>query len=170
MTFYGHKENNSNKRTLLDDMPFEHRIEENFYYSSDLNWGYTGEGPRSLAYAILYFVFDKEIAVMFRQQLVKDVISKLPDEWYMESSEVIAWYEELHIVKRTCIHLGIKQKELADDIGVSETTMTNWAKNKVDIPKWALLLFELLIEKEKRKLLNEKLDEIIEIANSLKLN
>ena len=65
--------------------------------------------------------------------------------------------ENENIVKKTCKELGITQKELAERVGVSETTLTNWARGATPIPEWAEKMFSLLI-KEK------DLDTIIEIV------
>jgi len=49
-----------------------------------------------------------------------------------------------NLVKKTCKELGINQKQLAEKIGVSERAMTNWANNKVKIPKIFFKTVELL--------------------------
>jgi DNA-binding XRE family transcriptional regulator len=40
---------------------------------------------------------------------------------------------EENLVKKTCRELGITQKELAEKIGVSERTISTWAKGKFDL-------------------------------------
>ena len=65
--------------------------------------------------------------------------------------------ENENIVKKTCKELGITQKELAERVGVSETTLTNLARGATPIPEWAEKMFSLLI-KEK------DLDTMIEIV------
>ena len=55
----------------------------------------------------------------------------------------------MNIVKETAKELGMTQKELAQYIGVHEDTMSKWSRGVVDVPKWAIKLFELLkIEKK----------------------
>jgi len=54
-----------------------------------------------------------------------------------------------NIVKLTCKELGIMQKELAERIGVSETTITNWAREATPIPEWGSKIFELLKKEQK---------------------
>ena len=49
-----------------------------------------------------------------------------------------------NIVKHTCKELGITQKELAERLGVPQSTVSGWAKN--DIPKMTKLALELLIK------------------------
>jgi DNA-binding XRE family transcriptional regulator len=36
--------------------------------------------------------------------------------------------QEVNLVKKTCKELGITQKELAEKIGVTSHTITNWSK------------------------------------------
>lgn len=74
-----------------------------------------------------------------------------------------------NIIKQTCKELGITQKALAEEMGVSQTTMTNWSKPEADVPQWAIKMLELMKNEIKYKSLNEKLDEIITIAEELKL-
>jgi transcriptional regulator with XRE-family HTH domain len=51
---------------------------------------------------------------------------------------------EENLVKKTCKELGITQKELAERIGVTEKTVSSWARNKVELPKNFPRLIELL--------------------------
>ncbi len=54
-----------------------------------------------------------------------------------------------NIVKETAKKLGMTQKELAEYIGVHEDTMSKWSRGKIDVPKWAIKMFQLLkIEKK----------------------
>ena len=66
---------------------------------------------------------------------------------------------EDNIIKATCKELGITQKELAERIGVSETSVTNWAREATPIPEWAFKMLPLLA-KEK------KLDKIVSLVKS----
>lgn len=52
--------------------------------------------------------------------------------------------EKENIVKLTCKELSITQKELAEQMGVAENTVSQWSRGIVDTPKWALKMFELL--------------------------
>lgn len=54
-----------------------------------------------------------------------------------------------NIVKQTTKELGMTQKELAERMGVTEDTISNWARGKIDAPKWALEMFKLLIKEKK---------------------
>jgi len=57
--------------------------------------------------------------------------------------------QEENIVKKTCKELGITQKELAQNIGVSENTVGGWSRGVTETPKWALKLFDLLKTEKK---------------------
>jgi len=71
--------------------------------------------------------------------------------------------EKENIVKRTCKELGITQKELAKDIGVSEDAVSKWARGVVDTPKWAGRLFGLLLIEKKfntiKRLISDEIDQ-----------
>jgi len=54
-----------------------------------------------------------------------------------------------NIVKKVCKELGITQKELAERLGVPQSTVSGWAKG--DIPKMTQLALELLIENQRLK-------------------
>ncbi len=54
-----------------------------------------------------------------------------------------------NIVKLTCKELGLTQKELAEKMGLSETTLTNWARGATPIPEWGTKMLNLL-KKEKK--------------------
>jgi len=49
-----------------------------------------------------------------------------------------------NLVKKTCRELGITQKELAKQIGISDRTVSNWANNKVKLPNNFNRLIQLL--------------------------
>ncbi len=56
---------------------------------------------------------------------------------------------EENIIKQTCKELGITQKELAEEIRVGENTVGQWARGKVETPKWAIKMFDLLKTEKK---------------------
>lgn len=66
---------------------------------------------------------------------------------------------EDNIVKLTCKELGITQKELAERIGISETSVTNWAREATPIPEWATKMLPLLSKEQ-------KLNKIISLIKS----
>ena len=67
---------------------------------------------------------------------------------------------EENLVKKTCKELGVTQKELAEKIGVSRQTVSDWANQKTPIPKWGFTIFELLETKQK----------YINLSNAIKNN
>jgi len=42
--------------------------------------------------------------------------------------------KEENIVKKTCRELGINQKELAKELGVTRQSINNWANNRTEPP------------------------------------
>ncbi len=71
---------------------------------------------------------------------------------------------EENLVKKTCRDLSITQKELADILNLSKTTISDWANNKTPIPKMALMAINLL------KTEKECAEFKLMVANSLKFN
>jgi transcriptional regulator with XRE-family HTH domain len=56
---------------------------------------------------------------------------------------------EENLVKKTCKELGITQKDLAERIGVSKTTISDWANERTEISKIGKNILELLkVEKD----------------------
>jgi DNA-binding transcriptional regulator YiaG len=56
---------------------------------------------------------------------------------------------EQNPIEQICEDLGVNQKKLAEIIGVSKNSLSNWKNGKQKIPSWAFKIFELLkIEKE----------------------
>ena len=56
--------------------------------------------------------------------------------------------KEENLVKKTCRELGISQKELAQELGVTRQSINNWANNRTEPPKIFSRFAELLrIEK-----------------------
>jgi transcriptional regulator with XRE-family HTH domain len=69
--------------------------------------------------------------------------------------------KEENLVKKTCKELGITQKELAEKIGVSQQTITNWSRdfregNLDNVTKMALesLLYKKQLENIKQNIEN----------------
>ena len=57
--------------------------------------------------------------------------------------------KEENLVKKTCRELGVTQKELANILGVSNTTISDWASGKTKIPNLGKKTLALLkIEKK----------------------
>ena len=55
--------------------------------------------------------------------------------------------KEENLVKKTCRELNITQKELANTLGVSPNTISNWNKGKID--KINKVLLESMVYKKK---------------------
>ena len=56
---------------------------------------------------------------------------------------------EENIVKQTCKELGVTQKELADMLEVSPSSISDWVKG--NIPKMTALALKLMIENNELK-------------------
>jgi DNA-binding transcriptional regulator YiaG len=57
--------------------------------------------------------------------------------------------EKLNKIDEICQQLGVNQKKLAEMMGITQNSISNWKYNRQQIPNWALKMFNLLlIEKE----------------------
>ena len=68
--------------------------------------------------------------------------------------------EKENIVKKTCKELGITQKELAERMGVAENTVGNWSRNIVEVPQYAIKMFELLKYDNSMLVIDNLFDEL----------
>ena len=73
-----------------------------------------------------------------------------------------------NIIKEIAKDLGMTQKQLAEHIGVKEDTISQWARGKNPIPKWALKMFELLKKEKRYQSLEEDIDKMASIISELK--
>ncbi|MDR2790258.1 MAG: helix-turn-helix domain-containing protein [Campylobacteraceae bacterium] len=67
-----------------------------------------------------------------------------------------------NIVKKTCKELGITRQELAERVGVSETTVNRWASSPDEMPLQAVKTFELLLQ-------NKELQDFVDTFKKLLL-
>jgi len=70
--------------------------------------------------------------------------------------------KEENLVKKTCRELNITQKELANILGVTPHTITNWTKGKID--KTVKNALEGLIYKNKFKEFQKNIKNIAEFS------
>lgn len=49
-----------------------------------------------------------------------------------------------NLIKKTCKELGLTQKELAEQMGIAENTISQWSRGIVPTPAWAIKMFGLL--------------------------
>ena len=68
-----------------------------------------------------------------------------------------------NIVKKVCKELGITQKELAEQLGVSKPSVDRWASSK-DIPESSKKMIEFFLENQKLK---KDLSDLKEALNTL---
>lgn len=68
---------------------------------------------------------------------------------WLHEGKLPDWASEENIVKKVCTELGITQKELAEELGMKPTALSNWANG--DIPQIAQKALELLLENKKLK-------------------
>lgn len=145
------------KLQIPDDYPNVGTI-----HTNDLNFGYSGQGPRELAIAILAHVTgDYELTQQLYKSFADDVTSKLPDSWELSSDEVLSWlndyeYEtefdpmETNIVKATAKRLGMTYKELGEAIGYGESAVSNASRTGASEPmRKAIELYLQVLEQEK---------------------
>ena len=72
---------------------------------------------------------------------------------------------EENLIKKTCKDLGITQKELAEKLGISRQTVSDWARGSTKISKLTTLLLRLLVSEQdcnkfKETILNMNIQKI----------
>ena len=76
--------------------------------------------------------------------------------------------EEINIIEKTCEELGINQTELAKEIGVSRTTISDWNTGKTKISKVAKNLLDLKVKykkcEESKKNIFNKIEEKFQLS------
>lgn len=66
-----------------------------------------------------------------------------------------------NLIKKTCKELGLTQKELAQQMGIAENTISQWARGITPTPAWAVRMFKLLkIEQQYNMIKNFFIDSI----------
>lgn len=84
-----------------------------------------------------------------RDHLYSNEVSWHEDYEYFVNALYNKFLEFNNIVKKVCTELGITQKELAEELGMKPTALSNWANG--DIPQIAQKALELLLENKKLK-------------------
>lgn len=123
-------------------------------------WGYLGGGTYPTAKVILKECFpDKPFMLSLAGEFSTDMLDadKLTNDknGIVKKQDVLNWYKKLNIVKRACKELGITQKELADQLGVSKPSVERWAQGET--PEQAVNQINLLVE---NTALKKELDEL----------
>ncbi len=49
------------------------------------------------------------------------------------------------VIDDICQKLGVNQKTLADMMGISQNSISNWKHERQEIPLWASKMFDLLL-------------------------
>jgi len=76
---------------------------------------------------------------------------------------------EENLVKKTCKELGINQKQLAEKLGVSSQTISDWSNKKTPIPKWGLNIFHLLQTEKEFKFFKKIIKDSLSESNKTSL-
>lgn len=140
---------------------------------SPMGFGNGGSSHMQMSLAILakatndkealryYEDFDKYIRTMYDKSTFKDKRT-------LNQIDIITWLSEQiisHPVKRICKILELKQKELAEQLHVSDVSVNRWASKSVDVPAPMLRTFHIL---EENKILKDKVNKVDLILSTLK--
>ncbi len=74
---------------------------------------------------------------------------------------------EKNIVKETAKELGMTQKQLAEELGIAEQTVRNWA-TKGEAPEWAVKFMNKLLENKSMKEEIENQKHTLEVFKEFK--
>ncbi len=75
--------------------------------------------------------------------------------------------EEENLVKKTCRELGITQKELARQMGVSDSTVRHWNSNN-EFPNIAKNFMKLILENRELKNRFQKVENFLLLIDEVK--
>lgn len=115
-----------------------------------------------------YEDFNKHIGSMYKTSMLS-----LDNKLMINQLDVISWLSEQIIenpVKRICKILDLKQKQLAEELHVSDVTVNRWASKNVEVPAPTLRTFDILEENKILKEKVEKVDLILTTLNELKVS
>lgn len=141
---------------------------------SPMGFGNGGSSHMQMSLAILskatndkealryYEDFNKHIGSMYKTNLLS-----LDNKITINQLDIICWLSEQifsNPVKRICKILDIKQKELAENLHVSDVTVNRWSSKSVEVPSPMLRAFDIL---EENKILKEKSEKVNLILRTL---
>jgi len=145
---------------------------------SPMGFGNGGSSHKQMSLAILakatnnkealryYEDFDKHIDSMYDKSILKDkrTLSQL---------DIIYWLSEQILsnpVKRICKILDLKQKELAEQLHVSDVSVNRWSSKSIDVPAPMLRTFDILEENHILKNKVNKVDLILRTLAELRIS
>jgi len=183
--FKGHRTLLGNKYVTYGELELPTRYELFPSSANGFDWGNEGKASQQLAFAMLYQLTDKELALKYTSQFTKSLILPLTSrDWKISASEILQWIElncektalkkltpankttkktkkaKSNVVKDVCKELNITQKNLAEILEVPEGTVSSWAV-KNEIPRLGKKAIEFYI-------LNVKNQKIVDSYRSFK--
>jgi len=140
---------------------------------SPMGFGTGGSSQLQMSLAILAKAMNDKEALRYYEDFNKHIsnlyqTNMLSNKLVIKQIDIIAWLSEQVLsnpVKRICKILDIKQKELAEQLHVSEVSVNRWSSKSVDVPAPMLRTFDIL---EENKILREKVEKIDLIQKTLK--
>lgn len=147
---------------------------------SPMGFGNGGSSFMQMSLAILAKATNDKEALRYYEDfnkvlgsMLKLNLNPLDNTLKIKQIDIIHWLSEQIIsnpVKRICKILGLKQKELAEQLHVSDVSVNRWASKSTDVPSPMLRTFDILEENHILKNKVDKVDLILKTLNELKIS
>lgn len=92
-TYEGEMREGQPDPVFAETVPLQTRVNFIERDIDEFTWGYIGQGPLQLAYALLGDVRDGVIAEKYASEYMHDVIALLDAEWKLPRAEIEAWLD-----------------------------------------------------------------------------
>jgi len=128
--FKGHRTLLGSKFVTYAEVELPLRTE--FYEKSKtgFDWGNTSKSANQLAFAILYQVGDKELALKYAENFTKDIIKSLNSrDWVMSVAQVQAW------INQNCELSPTQEKDIKPQNEASNSKIPLKKKKKTNVVK-----------------------------------
>ncbi len=139
---------------------------------SPMGFGNGGSSFKQMTLAILAKASNDKEALRYYEDFLDEIKmlmhkSILSDTYKINQIDILHSLSKiifLNPVKRICKILGLKQKELAHQLNVSDVTVNRWSSKSVDVPLAMLRTFDLL---EENSILRERVYKAEDILLAL---
>jgi len=147
---------------------------------SPMGFGNGGSSFMQMSLAILSKATNDKEALRYYEDfnkvlssMLKENLNPLDDKLTINQVDILYWLAEQIIsnpVKRICKILNLKQKQLAEQLHVSDVTVNRWSSKSVEVPAPTLRTFDIMEENFILKEKVGKVDLILKTLGELKIS
>lgn len=147
---------------------------------SPMGFGDGGSSFKQMSLAILAKASNDKEALRYYEDfnkvlgsMLKSSLNPLDNKSTINQLDILYWLSEQILsnpVKRICKILDLKQKELAEQLHVSDVTVNRWSSKSVEVPAPTLRTFDIMEENHILKEKVGKVDLILKTLGELKIS